>query len=148
MCIAAEIGAPGLAALLGSLIGAFVGYRAALAATKLSQRNVALADFKKSIVPFIRQIKAEEQNCPSDTIEDCISESEVLLQNCASMLRPVDQRRLAQLWGDFKYGDQPDRVEGNTLMEYWSDANWESVRQNREHALERLGEIIRFHIKA
>ncbi len=148
MCIATEIGAPGLAALLGSLVGAFVGYRAALAATKLSERNRALAEFKKSIAPFIGQIKAEEQNCPSETVEECIAQSEVLFQNCASMLRRPDRRRLAQLWGDFKYGEQPDRVEGDTLVEYWSEANWESVRRNRENALKRLGEIIRFQIEA
>lgn len=149
MCQALEIGGADFASgLLGALIGAFVGYRAAIAATKLFERNSALAEFKKSIIPFIRQIKAEEQNCPSDTIEQCIAESEVLVRNCASMLRPKDGKRLTRLWGDFKFGDQPDRVEGDTLMEYWSEANWEDVRRNRQNALQRLDRLIQFQINA
>jgi hypothetical protein len=137
-----------LSGLLGGLIGALLGYRAALAAAKLSERNAALAELKRAVIPFLRQIQAEERNCPSGTIEQCIAESEVLFQNCASMLRPPDARKLKRLWRDFKAGDQPEDTEGDTLMEYWSEANWESVRQNRNKALERLRAVITFQISA
>ncbi|MFA6568411.1 MAG: hypothetical protein WCS96_09385 [Victivallales bacterium] len=148
MCQLSDITPDILFGLFGGLIGAFIGYRAAIAATKLSERNTALAELKKSIIPVLIQIQAEEQNCPSGTIEQCLANSEILFQNCVSMLRPSDAKKLKRLWRAFKCGDQPDQTKADTLMEYLSKPDWKSVQKNREKVLSRLHDIITFQINA